>query len=62
MTMPAPQLFIGMPIYQLGEECSTKGLVRALQKGDVPAMRTAATVLQRYPWLGSTSSRALFFQ
>ncbi len=49
MTMPDPRLFIGMPIYQLGEERSTKGLVRALQKGDVPAMRTAARILQRYP-------------
>jgi len=49
MTMPAPQIFIGMPIYQLGEERSTKGLVRALQKGDLPAMRTAAKILQRYP-------------
>ena len=49
MTMPDPQLFIGMPIYQLGEERSMKGLVRALQKGDVPAMRTAARILQRYP-------------
>jgi hypothetical protein len=47
--MREPRLFIGMPIYQLGEERSTEGLVRALRKGEQPAMRTAARILTRYP-------------